>query len=396
MTVDQSAQPLPVASVLGITAAAALVPLNSTMIAVALPAVADSFDMTTAQVSVLITLYLVCMLVGQPVAGRIADRYGSRRTIGVALVGLAIFSGAAAVAPAFWMLVLARGLQAVCATALSPSAQALLRASTPSDGQGRVFGIFGSVMGVGAAAGPVVGGLLIALFDWRAIFIVNVPIALVAAAASRSVADPPRPADHETATNRKIANATFVSGYAAQALSTQAQYALLLLTPLVLDVRGWGPGSIGLALSALTGGMILFGPPGGRVGDVRGRRLPAATGLLIGAAAVAGLALAGRSVSSAALIIAIAVFGIGLGAATPNIMSAALESVPPNRTGAAAGVFTTARYAGSIPTTLLIAAWVSDDAAGTGRILLISTVCMCAALAATSWLPSSPDVDRPT
>ena len=64
MTVDRSAPPLPVATVLGITAAAALVPLNSTMIVVALPSIADSFGMTTAQASVLITVYLVCMLVG--------------------------------------------------------------------------------------------------------------------------------------------------------------------------------------------------------------------------------------------------------------------------------------------------------------------------------------------
>ena len=393
MTVDRSAPPLPVATVLGITAAAALVPLNSTMIVVALPSIADSFGMTTAQASVLITVYLVCMLVGQPIAGRVADRVGSRRTIGVALLGLAAFSGLAAVASAFWLLVVARVLQAVCATALSPSAQALLRSATRPTAQGRVFGIFGAVMGVGAAAGPVVGGVLVALFDWRAIFVVNVPIALASAAASRSVAEQPASTAAVVSTDQRIANPIFVSGYAAQALSAQAQYALLLLTPLVLDARGWGAGSIGLSLSALTGGMILFGPPGGRLGDRCGRRLPASAGLAIGAASVAGLALAGHSVGSVLLVLAIALFGIGLGAATPNVMSAALGSVPPDRTGAAAGVFTTARYAGSIPTTLLIAAWVSADAGGAGRILVISTVCMCAAVVATRWFPSGPPID---
>jgi len=393
MTVDGFARPLPVTTVLGITAAAALVPLNSTMIAVALPSIADAFDMTTARASVLITLYLVCMLVGQPIAGRVADRFGSRRTIGVALLGLAAFSVLAAVASAFSILVIARVLQAVCATALSPSAQALLRSSTPPAGRGRVFGIFGSVMGVGAAAGPVIGGVLVAMFDWRAIFIVNVPIALAAAAASRSVAEPSASIAAVISTDQRITNPIFVSGYAAQALSAQAQYALILLTPLVLDARGWGAGSIGLSLSALTGGMILFGPLGGRVGDRRGPRLPASAGLVIGAASVAGLALAGHSVGSVVLVIAIALFGIGLGAAIPNVMSAALGSVPPDRTGAAAGMFTTARYAGSIPTTLLIAAWVSDDAGGAGRILVISTVCMCAAVVATRWFPSGPPVD---
>lgn len=191
-------------------------------------------------------------------------------------------------------------------------------------------------------------------------------------------------------TGRKIANPIFVSGYAAQALSAQAQYALLLLTPLVLDARGWGAGSIGLSSSALTAGIILFGPLGGRLGDRRGPRLAASGGLVIGAVSVAGLALAGHSVGSVALVAGIAVFGIGLGAATPNVMTAALGSVPPDRTGAAAGMFTTARYAGSIPTTLMIAAWVSDDAGGAGRILVFSTVCMCAAVGATRWFPSGP------
>lgn len=363
------------------------------MIAVALPAIADSFDITTGEASVLITLYLVCMLVGQPVAGRIADRFGARRTMAVAVFGLGVFSAGAAASSAFWMLLVARGLQAVCATALSPSAQAILRAATPPAGHGRVFGIFGSIMGVGAAAGPVIGGALVALFDWRAIFIVNVPIALGAAAASRSLPDGPVSRRPEgPSVSDRIANPVFVSGYLAQALSTQAQYALLLLTPVLLDSRGWGAGSIGLGLSALTVGMIVLGPPGGHLGDLRGRRLPAAAGLLTGTLAVVGLAVAGHSVDSTLLVTLIAVFGLGLGAATPNIMSATLGSVPAERTGAAAGIFTTARYAGSIPTTLLIAAWlVDDDGGGVSRVLAVAAVCMVAAVVATRWFPSASD-----
>lgn len=94
------------------------------MIAVALPVIADDFEARTAAVMTLITLYLVVMLAGQPIAGRITDAFGARKSVLVALVGLGVFS-------------------------------------------------------FGAALGPVIGGLLVQSFWWQAIFLFNVPIAAV-------------------------------------------------------------------------------------------------------------------------------------------------------------------------------------------------------------------------
>jgi MFS family permease len=386
------------ARVLGIAAAAALVPLNSTMIAVALPAISDDFDVSTAQVSLLITSYLLVMLVGQPIAGRVADAVGSRRTVSFALVGLALFSAFAAVAGSFGALLVARGLQAVCAAALGPSSQSLLRTLAPPDRQGRVFGILGSTLGVGAAAGPVIGGVLIQWFDWRSIFVINVPIALLAIVATRSGGQPtPERTRHVAAPGSesgRILNPVFASGFFAQALTTQAQYALLILTPIVLDARGWGAGSIGAVLSALTVGMIVMGPIGGQFGDAHGRRLPARLGITAAMAGIIVLAIAGRSVQPLLLVAGLALFGLGLGATTPNLMSAALGSVPDSRTGAAAGVFTTSRYVGSLTTTLLIAAFVTADATGSRLILTISAVCVVLAFIVVRWLPG-PDRREP-
>ncbi len=390
MTDERSRPSTPLANVIGVTAAAALVPLNSTMIAVALPAISDDLDVTTAQVSVLVTLYLVVMLVGQPIAGRVADGVGSRRAVQYALAGLAAFSLFAAVASTFPMLVVARCLQAACAAALGPAVQSLLRAMAAPDQQGRVFGILGSSQGVGAASGPVIGGLLVQVFDWRAIFVINVPVALLAMVAARSGVVPGERvasyADVAPIPTARILNPVFVAGYSAQALTTQAQYALLLLTPLVLDARGWGAGSIGLVLSALTVGMIVTGPIGGRLGDVRGPRLVSLAGIGLASAATAVLLAAGPSVDPAVLTVGLAAFGLGLGATTPNLMSAALGSVPEERTGAAAGIFTTSRYVGSISTTVLIAAWVTGDGAGMRSVLTVSVVCMTLALAVAGGL----------
>lgn len=388
------------AKILGIAAAAGLVPLNSTMIAVALPAIASDFEVSTATATTLITLYLVVMLIGQPIAGRITDAIGARRSVLGALAGFAAFSFGAAIAPSFGVLVVARALQAMCAATLNPGAQSLLRSIAGPDQQGRVFGILGSVLGTGAALGPVIGGALVQAFGWQAIFLVNVPVAVMALlAARRSHARTSTTEDHHainitivsddptTDRDERIMNRAFLAGFSAQALSTQAQYALLLLTPIVLDARGWEAGSIGLVLSALTLGMIIMGPIGGRAGDERGRRLPATIGLTLAATAIVALLLGGPSIAPVVMVAALAVFGIGLGMTTPNLMSAALGSVPASRAGTAAGVLSMSRYVGSLGTSLLVTGFVTADANGTRLVLGVSVICMALAILVSRGLP---------
>ena len=161
---------VPATTIAGIALASALVPLNSTMIAVALPQIARDFDITKGRASVLVTLYLVAMLVGQPLAGRICDVIGARRLATIAATGFGVVSAAAMVASSFGMLVTLRGLQAAFAAGLVPSVQAMLREVVPARERGRAFGVQGSVLGVGAGLGPVIGGVATAAFGWRAIF----------------------------------------------------------------------------------------------------------------------------------------------------------------------------------------------------------------------------------
>ncbi len=386
-------------TVLGIAAAVALVPLNSTMIAVALPRITDDFDISTGKAGILITVYLVAMLIGQPVAGRLGDVIGNRRTVNIALIGLIVFSAVAAAATTFMLLVIARVVQAVFAAALAPNVQSLLRAISPARQQGRTFGLMGSMLGVGAASGPVIGGVLTQLFGWQAIFLFNIPVAAVALFVStrieppRTVAVPVIEAARPDATGR-IFNPVFIAAFATQALSTSAQYALLLLTPIILDARGWRSGPIGLVLSALTIGMIVISPMGGRLGDRYGRRSPARAGLLVATTAIVALLIGGPSVGTAVLVVGLAVFGLGLGAAVPSLMTAALQSVPMRRTGAAAGVLSMSRYVGSITTSIAISVFVASDASGSRIVLTIASVAMALAVAGTAALParqSAPD-----
>jgi MFS family permease len=391
-------------TIVGIALASALVPLNSTMIAVALPTLADEFDITKGHAAILITVYLVAMLVGQPTAGRIADHVGARRLALVAVAGFGACSAAAMFAGTFAVLVAVRAGQAVFASALSPSVQALLRKVTDSDSRGRAFGLQGSVIGVGAGLGPALGGLLLAGFGWRALFAVNLPIVVVVLIVlSRSVPDTidhrdtsstPESGEQEAVdpsnTETPLANATFVAAFSTQALTVLAQYALLLIAPMLLDDRGWSSGEVGFAVTALTLGMIVMSPIGGRLGDEWGRRRPVMLGLTAATLAVAASAAFGTDVASALLIATLLGFGLGYGIASPSILTAGIEAAPEDRVGLAAGLLSMSRYVGSIIASVLLTIVVTDDTEGVGTMLVLSTVALVISLATASRLPRLP------
>lgn len=382
---------VPTATVVGIALASALVPLNSTMIAVALPDIARAFDIPTRHASLLITLYLGAMLLGQPVAGRLADGIGARRLATIATTGFGVCSAAAMVAGSFELLVGLRTLQALFASALVPSVQSMLRTLVPVHERGRAFGVQGSVIGAGAGLGPVIGGLATAAFGWQAIFGVNLPVVAAVLYVLRTRI-PAMPADHAAAHamdtgSVRLFNPVFTTAFAVQALSTVAQYALVLAVPIVLDGRGWSAASIGLALSFLTLGMVLVGPLGGRLGDALGRRWPVLVGMTATLVAVAGSAVNGDSVASPVIVVTLLVFGLGYGVASPSIQTAGIEAAPVDKVGAASGLLSASRYVGSITSTLVLASVVQNDGRGLQTMLLVSAASLAVALAAASRLP---------
>jgi DHA2 family methylenomycin A resistance protein-like MFS transporter len=291
----------------------------------------------------------------------------------------------------------------VFASALSPSVQALVRKVTDSDTRGRAFGLQGSVIGAGAGLGPVVGGLLLAAFGWRAIFAINLPIVVVVlivlqrsvpATVDEPVPHADGPGVESTAQQPPITNPIFVAAFSTQALAVFAQYALLLVCPILLDDRGWGTGAIGLSLSALTLGMIVMSPTGGRLGDEWGRRRPVVLGLLVSTIAVATSAAFGTGVASAVLIVTLLMFGLGYGAASPSILTAGIEAAPEERVGLAAGLLSMSRYVGSIIASILLTLIVSDEAGGIGTMLALSTLALGVSLFTASRLPRTPTAPK--
>lgn len=377
-------------------AAGVLIPLNSTMIAVGLPALADDLGVSRGTAATLVTSYLVAMLVCQPFGGRLGDRLGNRRVLAVAVTGFALASVVAGLAPSFPVLLAGRVTQAVFGASLIPNAQALLRAAVPMVRRGRMFGLVGTGIGAGAAIGPVLGGVLADGFGWRAIFGVNVPLgALALVLLARTAATPAADAAADPAVDGPVvasrfgalASRPFRFACLTQVGSNFALYTVLLVLPSLLDARGWTGAGVGLATSGLTAGVLVLGPVGGLVGDRRGRLVPIVTGLAI---VVAGAALLATGPDRPGLLVAgPLVMGLGMGLSGASLQAAAMDAVDQAVAGAAAGLYSASRYVGSITGSLLVSA-TGATAAGTARPVLIAAV-VATALATLTGSRSAPE-----
>jgi len=157
---------------------AVLNPVNSSMLAVALVPIGLTFHAIPAQTAWLVSALYLATATGQPVVGRLIDRYGARRLYlaGAALVGLAGVIGV--LAPSLGFLVLSRVLLGLGTCAGYPAAMYLIRRSGVEKPGGLLTALSVSAQTI-VVIGPTVGGLLIGAAGWRALFAVNIPLALV-------------------------------------------------------------------------------------------------------------------------------------------------------------------------------------------------------------------------
>ncbi|MEV1328112.1 MFS transporter [Micromonospora costi] len=160
---------------------AVLNPINSSMIAVALVPIGQAFGAPPSRTAWLVSALYLATAVGQPVVGRLVDRYGARRLylVGTALTGVAGLIGM--VAPSLGVLIVARVLLGLGTCAGYPAAMSLLRHESRRTGQDNPGGVL-TALAISAqtvaAVGPTLGGLLIGIGGWHTIFAVNVPLSL--------------------------------------------------------------------------------------------------------------------------------------------------------------------------------------------------------------------------
>ena len=428
-----------------------LAPLNSTMIAVALPDVMQDFDVGISSAGWLITTYLITMASLQLLAGKLGDRFGHRTLV---LSGLSVFgfvSIGAALAPSLPVLLVFRVLQAVCAALIVPNGSALLRQILPVGRRGAGFGLMGAGIAVAAAGGPPLGGLLVEIPGWRAIFYVNlllvVPALLIGLKQLPSVKISTSKPDFDLygamiLPTLLVAGAwmlisfskgadtlvitlgiplillgafafgwyerrqpdpilqlnfffkkSFSAAAAGIGFANLAMYSLLVSLPLLLTSRGDSSLRIGLILTTMSAGMVVSSYVGGRMIDRFGRRLPTTIGMVLLTAGVVPIAIGGSDVSITVLIFGLSLVGLGIGMSTPGLQTSAVESVDRDQSGSAAGLYLTSRYMGSIIGSAIIAGILGADRAdvdGLGLVFFLALGASVIAIVASLGLRDRP------
>lgn len=158
-----------------------LLPSLGTSIAnVALPTFAQAFDASFQAVQWIVIAYLLATTTLIVSVGKLGDLFGRRRLL---MMGIVVFTAASAIcgsAPTLWILIATRAVQGLGAAILMAQSMALVSEIVPKAKTGSAMGLLGTMSAIGTALGPSLGGVLIALLGWRAIFLVNVPLGAAA------------------------------------------------------------------------------------------------------------------------------------------------------------------------------------------------------------------------
>lgn len=158
--------------------------LDVTIVNVAVPSIRAGLDTSAATIQWVVSGYALAFGMTLVAGGRLGDAHGRRRMMTIGLVGFVVSSAAVGLAPNAAAIVLARLVQGASAGLLTPQNSGLIQQLFRGAERGRAFGMFGFTVAVASATGPLIGGLLIGLLGeengWRSLFLINVPIGLVA------------------------------------------------------------------------------------------------------------------------------------------------------------------------------------------------------------------------
>jgi len=383
-----------------------IVSMDATIVNVAIPNIRADLHASASQLQWVIDIYTLVLASLLLLSGATADRFGRRRTFQIGLTVFAIGSLLCSLSPNIETLIIARMVQAVGGSMLNPVAMSIItQVFTGRVERARAIGIWGGVVGISMALGPIVGGALIQVVDWRAVFWINLPIC-AAAIVLTAIFVP----ESRSATMRDVdpvgqgLGMTFLFGvvyvliegpfrgwtdarivvvgvvalvafvlflryesrrsdpfidlrffrsipFASATMIAVCAFAawgafLFLMSLYLQDERGFSAMHTGLLYLPVAVGALIFSPLSGRlVGRFGSRPSLLIAGTLITAAT---LMLTRLTATTAVwqLLAIFAVFGIGFSMVNAPITNAAVSGMPTDRAGAASAVASTSRQVG--------------------------------------------------
>jgi len=384
-----------------------IVGLDNTIVNLALPAIRRDLGSSLSGLQWVIDAYTVVLAGLLMLGGSTGDRIGRRRTFQAGLVLFGTGSLLCSLAPTTGWLIAFRAVQAVGGSMLNPVAMSIItNVFTDRAERAKAIGVWGSVIGLSMALGPLLGGVLVDSVGWRSVFWMNVPVVvavvvLTARFVPESRAPRPRRFDApgqllmivllvgltfgiiegpalgwgsplivgsfgaagaalvallvvESRRPEPLLDPRFFASvpFSAATLIAVAAFAafagFLFLNALYLqDVRGYSPLHAGLLTLPMAVMTALLPVVSGRMVARSGARLPLVIGGI--AIAVAGCLLLTLDVDTSLLLVAVAyvVFGIGFGMINAPITNTAVSGMPVAQAGVAAGVASTSRQVGS-------------------------------------------------
>lgn len=382
-------------------------PLDISIVNIAMPTITVSYHAPVALGEWVALVYLLTTASLLMTHGRLADLFGASRLYIGGMVIFAAGSLACGLAPTLGWLIADRVGQAIGAGALIATGPAIITRAFPSTQRGRALGIHGMTVATGLATGPFLGGLLVDHVDWRAIFLINVPLGVVGALwavrvlpRERRSTNPhfdvggafflwatlfalllflsrgleqgwqstpsllllvafaiglmsfiwqERRSEYPMAALELFANRTFAAANVSSTLSFLAMYSVSFVLPFYLmGEQHQSAAAAGLTIVAMPAVMLVVAPFAGTLSDLIGSRLLTTAGLSCVTLAIALLATLGVGAGPVDVALRLALMGLGLGIFQAPNNSAIMGAVPRDRLGAASSMLGTMRHIGMV------------------------------------------------
>jgi EmrB/QacA subfamily drug resistance transporter len=389
--------------VLATTLGSGMVLLDGTVVNVALRTIGSDLDASLAQLQWISNAYLLTLASLILIGGSLGDRLGRRRVFLVGVVWFAVASALCGLAPNAETLIAARAVQGIGGALLAPGSLAIIESGIDPADRGRAIGAWTGMTSVAAAIGPFVGGALVQYADWRWIFWINAPLAVVTVAVTLAYVPESRTAEegrydglgaglaalslagitywliewhsdlavaglvvglvaavvfvvverrtrHPMLPLELFASRTFSAANSMTLLVYAALGAVLFF--LVIDVQtvlGYGALQAGMATLPITVLMLLLASRGGALGTRIGPRIPMTVGPLVMAVGVAWLSFVEAGTSYwLGVLPPLCVFALGLALMVAPLTATVLGAAPADRAGVASGVNNAVARAGSL------------------------------------------------